>query len=80
MKLNNMVEANEFLKAVNKCKGHVELRSSEGDVYNLRSRFMQYIVVGVLINSEKDNLELYCSNREDEAMFMEMFKNGKLKL
>ena len=73
MKLNNQVEANAFLKLVRECKGEVKLTSPFGDVFNLRSNFMQYVATAMMLNSESQNLTLYCSDPEDEAKFKAMF-------
>lgn len=74
MKLRNLKHPNIFLNVVNECKGQVWLESPEGDKYNLKSIFSQYIAVGALLLERGDWLELYCSDKDDEIRFMKFFK------
>lgn len=76
MKLRNITEVQGFLDTVNQCNGSVWLESPDGDKFNLKSKFSQYIAVGALIGIEAENLELYCSKREDEEKFFEFFNNN----
>lgn len=73
MKLRNLKSPNIFLSVVNDCKGQVWLESDEGDKYNLKSIFSQYIAIGALLSERGDWLELYCSDKDDEARFMKFF-------
>ena len=41
MKITNIPDINDFFKVVDKCKGRVELTSSEGDRINLKSKLTQ---------------------------------------
>ena len=45
MKITNISDINEFFKVVDKCKGRVELTSSEGDRINLKSKLTQFVAV-----------------------------------
>lgn len=79
MKLTNINQVNEFLSIVNKCKGSVILKSLEGDQFNLKSALTQYVAMGQLLGEHGDELELFCSDRADEAMFMEfLIKNPEI--
>ena len=73
MKFKNINQLDDFLAAVNKCTGNVYLNSTEGDVFNLKSRLSQYVAIGALLGDEGDYLELFCTNREDEAHFFKFF-------
>ena len=66
-------ELDEFLDVVNKCEKGVYLRSPEGDSFNLKSLFSEYIAIGRLLGEEGDNLELFCDSEEDEQRFMKFF-------
>ena len=82
MKIGNVSQLNDFIAAVNECKGQVWLESSDGDRFNLKSTFSQYIAFGRLFSEQGDYLELFCSNKEDELIFFDYFKkhpavNGK---
>lgn len=69
MKIRNISQLNDFLAAVNQCQGGVWLESPEGDKYNLKSQFSQYVALGALLTEQGSNLELYCSHVEDEENF-----------
>ena len=75
MKIRNINELYEFVNAVNKCSGMVWLESPEGDKFNLKSRFSQYIALGRLISERGSELELFCGDRNDERHFYEFFNN-----
>lgn len=73
MKIHNLSQLNDFMAALNECKGQVWLESPEGDKYNLKSEFSQYIALGALLAQRGDFLELYCSYPEDERYFFSFF-------
>ena len=75
MRLQNISQLQEFLNAVNACKGQVWLESVDGDKINLNSQLSQYIAMGALLSERGESLELYCSDREDEALFLQFFHN-----
>ena len=72
MKLNNVKDVETFLAAVNACESDVYLKSTEGDVLNLKSSLSQYIAIGRLLEESGDSLELFAQTREDEARLLEM--------
>ena len=74
MKINNINEVEGFLSAVQQCKGKVYLRSLMGDVYNLKSELSQYIAIGKLLGEHGEELELFCDDKSDEAIFFKYFK------
>ena len=67
MKLKNIKEVEEFRKVIHACAGDVDLKSQEGDVFNLKSALSEYIALGQLLSEQGDNLELFADRREDEA-------------
>lgn len=73
MRIKNIEEVDGFILALNKCKGDVWLESLEGDRFNLKSKFSRYIALGALLSENGDNLQLFCSLREDEINFYEYF-------
>lgn len=75
MKLTNVKEVEEFLDIVNKCSGKVWLESIHGDIYNLKSKLSQYIAMAELINQHGEDLELYCSDYNDEVKFVKFFNS-----
>ena len=71
MKLTKIEQVNEFLSIVDSCKGDVTLRSLDGDICNLKSKLSQYIAIAALLGQHGDELELFCSDREDEGKLMQ---------
>ena len=71
MKLTKIEQVNEFLSIVDSCKGDVTLRSLDCDIFNLKSKLSQYIAIAALLGQHGDELELFCSDREDEGKFMQ---------
>lgn len=73
MKFQNIEQIDDFLEAVQKCKGNVYLKSNEGDTFNLKSRLSQYVAIGALLDDEGDYLELFCDQTQDERHFYKFF-------
>ena len=73
MKLKNISELNGFISAVDGCKGCVWLESPEGDKFNLKSKFSQYVALGALLGHNGENLELFCQLPEDRIRFYQYF-------
>jgi len=73
MKINNIKEAEKFIATADSCKGDVFLTSIYGDKFNLKSKLSQYVGIASLIGDHAGDLELYCSNKEDEAKFLRLF-------
>ena len=73
MKFKTQEEVKEFLSIVDSCKGEVILTSKYGDKYNLKSILTQYIAIGALLGNRGDELELFCSNKEDKQKFFKFF-------
>ena len=70
MKFENSTQIDEFLAAVDTCKKDVYLKSPYGDVYNLKSRLSQYLGVAALLSEHGDELELWCTTKEDESRML----------
>ena len=75
MKLKNIEEVSVFLETVDSCVGDVWLESQYGDKFNLKSKLSQYIAMGALLQDHNEELELFCSNREDIGKFFEYFND-----
>lgn len=73
MKIRNISQLNDFVAAVNQCQGGVWLESSEGDKFNLKSQFSQYVALGALLSEHGDALELFCTHKDDEQLFYRFF-------
>ena len=74
MKLTKTTEIEAFRAAISACKGEVWLESPSGDKYNLKSLFSQYLALGAMLETNGDELELYCGLPEDEAHFFKFFR------
>lgn len=76
MKLTKISQVEDFLAIVNTCKGDVKLTSQYGDKYNMKSLLTQYVAIGALLGERGDELELFCSSKEDEAKFLKFFNEN----
>lgn len=76
MKLTKISQVEDFLTIVNTCKGDVTLTSPYGDKYNMKSLLTQYVAIGALLGERGDELELFCSSKEDEAKFLKFFNEN----
>ena len=75
MKIRTIKDVQDFVAIVNKCKGEVWLESIHGDKYNLKSALTQYVAMADLVRDHNDELELFASNAEDEAILMDFIAN-----
>ena len=73
MKIKNIKNVETFLAVVNECKGEVTLTSVYGDKYNLKSALTQYVAVAALVGEHGEELELWCTDKDDEKKFFKMF-------
>lgn len=71
MKIKNIKEVEAFRQVVRECTGDVYLKSLDGDVFNLKSALSEYIALGRLLGEAGDSLELFATNREDEAKLIQ---------
>ena len=73
MKLKTIDDIERFREAVNKCKDRVWLENANGDIFDLKSSFSQYLAIGKLIEDQQETLELYASLPEDKAILYKLF-------
>ena len=72
MKIKDINEPKRFFEAVNACRGHVELLTSEGDRLNLKSTLCQYIALTQMFQDGRvEGVELSLSDPEDFKLLME---------
>ena len=63
------LDFNEFIKALDSCKGDVFLETDEGDVLNLKSKLCQIMgIANILSNATVTEARIRCSNPEDETL------------
>ena len=75
MKITTISDVERFNKVIESCKGDVWLESVAGDRYNLKSGLTRYIAIADLLRDEAGNLELFASEREDEAKLIEFISS-----
>lgn len=73
MKFTNATEVHDFMNTVESCTGMVWLASPMGDKFVLNSEFSRYVAMAALLEDKGEQLELFCSNPEDEAKFFKFF-------
>ena len=77
MKIKNISEPQKFFEVLNKCKGSVELVTSEGDRLNLKSKLCQYIALTQMFKDASiDEVELVVSEPEDLSMLLDYLIKG----
>ncbi len=75
MKVKQVRDIDGFFKALEKCKGRVELITEEKDVLNLASKLTQFIgLTRVFNNPEITEYEIVCYNAEDYALIKDYLK------
>lgn len=73
MKIKNLIQLNDFIGAIDKCKSQVWLEAPDGSKYCLNSEFSKYIALGKLLEERGDWLELFCASKDDEVHFLKYF-------
>ena len=77
MKVSNINNIEKFFKAIDECKGKVELVTGEGDRLNLKSKLSQYFsLANVFSNGEIPELEIIASEKEDVDRLLTYMING----
>ena len=77
IKLHN-IDFEDFIKAIDSCKGDVYLETAEGDVLNLKSKLCQMIGLSTILKStEIEEATIKCSDPEDETMLFRFNLYGK---
>ena len=77
MKIKNISEPQKFFEVLNKCRGSVELVTSEGDRLNLKSKLCQYIALTQMFKDASiDEVELVVSEPEDMSMLLDYLIKG----
>ena len=59
----------EFISALDSCKGDVYLETDEGDILNLKSKLCQIMgIANILKNATVSEATIRCTNPEDETL------------
>ena len=76
MLLKNAKDIDSLIEAVNRCRGDVLLRSTDGrEEFNLKSVLSRYVAIGELCKDHGDSYEVFCMDRADEGYMMNFFLN-----
>lgn len=76
MKVKHITDIEGFFKAVDQCKGKVELLTGEGDRLNLKSKLSQYVsMANIFSNGEIPELEIVAHEKEDVEKLIEFMMN-----
>ena len=74
MLLKNAKDIDSLVNAVNRCRGDVLLRSTDGrEEFNLKSVLSRYMAIGELCKDHGDRYEVFCMNKADENYMMQFF-------
>ncbi len=78
MKVMNIDDPEKFFEVVNKCKGTVELVTTEGDRLNLKSQLTKYVALTKLFADNMiPEMELVAHDPEDVSRLLEYMVSGK---
>jgi len=73
------IDFQDFIKAIDECKGDVYLETKDGDVLNLKSKLCQMIGLSTILKgTDVVEATLRCSNLDDEAMLFRFNLYGKM--
>ncbi len=77
MKIYHIDDVEKFLDIIKKCKGSVELVSTQGDRLNLKSELTKYLAIAKLFHDDTfiNEMELVASEPEDVMMLMNYMTN-----
>lgn len=76
MKLYNIQNIPQFFSMVDKCKGKVELVTSQGDRLNLKSNLCKYVSFSEIFNdNDLKEVELIFSEPEDSNLLINYLMN-----
>ncbi|MBQ8109145.1 MAG: hypothetical protein IJ124_03140 [Clostridia bacterium] len=76
MLLKNVKDIDNLIEAVNRCRGDVLLRSTDGrEEFNLKSVLSRYVAIGELCKDHGDCYEVFCMDRSDEGYMINFFRN-----
>jgi len=77
MKIKNITHPQKFFETLQRCKGKVELVTSEGDRLNLKSTLCQYIMLTQMFTEAKiGDIELLVSEPGDLDLIKEYLVEG----
>jgi hypothetical protein len=77
MKIHNLKNIDGLMEALDKCRGTVELITTEGDRLNLKSKLCQYVALSKLFKEAKiENIEIIAHEPEDLNLLFKFLVEG----
>ncbi len=71
IRITNITDVDSFFKTVDKCKGEIELITSEGDRLNLRSKLCQYVSLNKIFSEAKiEDITISVSDPSDVELLL----------
>ena len=77
MRINNNDTLHAFEQAINKCEDAVYLVSPDGKQFNLKNPMERYEGIGRLLEDKWEQMELFASERKDESVLFDFFRQYK---
>ncbi|NDL68168.1 polya polymerase [Anaerotalea alkaliphila] len=77
MKIKNIKNIERFFEVVDQCKGRVELKTSEGDIINLKSKLSQYFSLAMIFSDGNiPEIDITASEPEDMEKLLQYLIRG----
>lgn len=77
MKIYNIKDTEGFFEVLDKCKGVVELITSEGDRLNLKSKLSQYVALSkIFTDAQIEDIEIIAHEPSDVSLLFQFLING----
>ena len=78
MKVENIVNIDDFFGVIDRCTGRVELVTNDGDRLNLKSTLTRYVALAKVFSDGKiDCLEIIAHEYEDAKAIMKYMHENK---
>lgn len=74
MNINSISAINEFRDIISRSSGHIWMQDSTGREYDLKSELSMYNVIGKLLSSPDNDLELYASDPNARMRLVSFFR------
>ncbi|MBR2765647.1 MAG: hypothetical protein IKE03_06675 [Blautia sp.] len=77
MRISNNDTLYAFEQAIDKCEDNVYLLSPDGKQFNLKNPIERYEGIGRLLEDKWERMELFASERKDEGVLFDFFRQYK---
>ncbi|PKM51795.1 MAG: polya polymerase [Firmicutes bacterium HGW-Firmicutes-7] len=77
MKIKNITDIERFFEVIDRCKGKVELITSDGDCLNLKSKLSQYFSLAQIFSDGTiPEIEIIASDADDMKQLIQYLIQG----